>query len=365
MCSNDVMTARRPPASTKRTRPRPSGPCCRGRTGRPAACARSSAAVTRPQRPRGGVPKSTITLRDVGGDDQDVGAELAGEQRGGEVLVDDGLDAAQRVPVRPSSHDRDAAAAGADDDEPGVGQRVDGGGVDDRMRLGRGDDAAPALLAAVLPDLAVLDRTARASSRGRKRPTGLVGSRKPGSSPSTSVRVTRPAVRCGQPAGGQRRVQLVGEGEARWSPGSARTHQSSGTGGTTCAASSFLTSRLPTCGPLPWVSTTSTPGGDDVGDVAGRPRAIASRWALGRRRAVGPGHGVAAEGDHDAAGGHPADPSGRCLSGEVLARRDPAVSGARSRTGRGRAGSRPPRRRRRRGRSAGRRRRAGGRRCRS
>ena len=36
-------------------------------------------------------------------------------------------------------------------------------------------------------------------------------------------------------------------------------HQSSGTGGTTAAASSFLTSRLPTWGPLPWVSTTSTP----------------------------------------------------------------------------------------------------------
>ena len=36
-------------------------------------------------------------------------------------------------------------------------------------------------------------------------------------------------------------------------------HQSSGTGGTTVAASSFFTSRLPTCGPLPWVSTTSTP----------------------------------------------------------------------------------------------------------
>ena len=49
-------------------------------------------------------------------------------------------------------------------------------------------------------------------------------------------------------------------------------HQSSGTGGTTCAASSFLTSRLPTCGPLPWVSTTSTPDGDEVGDVLDRAR---------------------------------------------------------------------------------------------
>ena len=37
-----------------------------------------------------------------------------------------------------------------------------------------------------------------------------------------------------------------------WAP-----HQSSGTGGTTEAAISFLTSRFPTWGPLPWVTTTS------------------------------------------------------------------------------------------------------------
>ena len=42
-------------------------------------------------------------------------------------------------------------------------------------------------------------------------------------------------------------------------------HQSSGTGGTTWAASSFLTSRLPTCGPLPWVMTTLVAGGDEAG----------------------------------------------------------------------------------------------------
>ena len=60
-----------------------------------------------------------------------------------------------------------------------------------------------------------------------------------------------------------------------WAP-----HQSRDTGGTTAAASSFLTSRLPTCGPLPWVMTTSWP-------AAMRPAtdsmaaAIAARWASG------------------------------------------------------------------------------------
>ena len=78
-----------------------------------------------------------------------------------------------------------------------------------------------------------------------------------------------------------------------WAP-----HQSSGTGGTTCAASSFLTSRLPTWGPLPCVSTTSWP-------AATRPamcsiaRPMASALVLGRGAAVGAGHGVAAERDED------------------------------------------------------------------
>src|SRR3712207_1687573 len=65
------------------------------------------------------------------------------------------------------------------------------------------------------------------------------------------------------------------------------THQSSGTGGTSCAAISFLTSRLPTCGPLPWVSTTGTP----VATTAATCRqaaAIASRCAAGVAEPSGP-----------------------------------------------------------------------------
>ena len=96
---------------------------------------------------------------DVGGDHQHVGADLRGEQRGREVLVDDGLDAVQRaVGV---ADDRDAAAAGADDHVAAVGERPDGGRVEHLERLGRRDDAAPAPVAAVLPGLAVLDEGAR------------------------------------------------------------------------------------------------------------------------------------------------------------------------------------------------------------
>ena len=57
-----------------------------------------------------------------------------------------------------SRDDRDAAAAVGDHDEAGVDQRAARPGASTiSQRLGRGDDAAPALLAAVLPGLAVLD----------------------------------------------------------------------------------------------------------------------------------------------------------------------------------------------------------------
>ena len=95
---------------------------------------------------------------DVGGDDEDVGVEGAREQGGGEVLVDDGLDAVE--PAVGVADDGDAAPAGGDDDVAGGEQRPHGLDVDDLERLGRGDDAAPALVAAVLPDLPVLHHRA-------------------------------------------------------------------------------------------------------------------------------------------------------------------------------------------------------------
>ncbi len=89
-----------------------------------------------------------------------------------------------------------------------------------------------------------------------------------------------------QAAGGEGGVELVDDGEADRALGLA-TFQSSGTGGTSWAESSFLTSRLPTWGPLPWVTTTSAP-------VATTPAtcpaatAMAARWAAGVAEPSGP-----------------------------------------------------------------------------
>ena len=95
-----------------------------------------------------------------------------------------------------------------------------------------------------------------ACSYGRNRPTGLVGRAKPGSSSSTRVRVTMAATGRDAPTAARLRssaLRMVKPIVAWvWAP-----HQSRDTGGTTAAASSFLTSRLPTCGPLPCVMTTS------------------------------------------------------------------------------------------------------------
>src|SRR4051812_21405710 len=58
------------------------------------------------------------------------------------------------------------------------------------------------------------------------------------------------------------------------------THQSSGTGGTTCRARSFLSSRLPTCGPLPCVITTSWPCATSSAICSHAP-STAMRWDSG------------------------------------------------------------------------------------
>jgi hypothetical protein len=59
-----------------------------------------------------------LDVRDVGEHEQRVGFELGGQQSGREVLTDDGLDAAQ--PVVFVEHDRDPAAANADDEYAGA-----------------------------------------------------------------------------------------------------------------------------------------------------------------------------------------------------------------------------------------------------
>ena len=124
----------------------------------------------------GGLGRAVVQhrVRHVGRDHEDVGPDGAGQQRGAEVLVDDRLDAAQAaVGV---AHHRDAAAAVGDHHEAGVEQRLHGGRVDDLQRLGRGDHPAPALLAAVLPGLAVLDQQLRLL--GREEPADRLGRRR-------------------------------------------------------------------------------------------------------------------------------------------------------------------------------------------
>ena len=71
-------------------------------------------------------------------------------------------------------------------------------------------------------------------------------------------------------------------------------HQSNGTGGTTEAAISFLTSRLPTCGPLPCVTTTSCPSAT-TSAIRSRGHADGSDLVLRPRPTAGRRHRVAAQ----------------------------------------------------------------------
>ena len=81
-------------------------------------------------------------------------------------------------------------------------------------------------------------------------------------------------------------------------------HQSSGTGGTTPAASSFLTSRLPDLRPVAVGDDDVDAVGDQVGD-AGHRHLGRRDLVLGPGPAVGGRHRVAAEGDEDSQGRGP------------------------------------------------------------
>ena len=84
-----------------------------------------------------GVPQSRSTYGTSVSEHETLGAELLGEQRGRQVLVDHGFDAAQTVLV---GNDRDAAAAGADDDAPASSERSIACSSTICLRLRRGDD---------------------------------------------------------------------------------------------------------------------------------------------------------------------------------------------------------------------------------
>src|SRR3954469_25131823 len=92
--------------------------------------------------------------------------------------------------------------------------------------------------------------------------------------------VGRRAPRCSR-AGSRASIRTKPKVACVWAP-----HQSSGTGGTTAAASSFFTSRLPTWGPLPWVTTTSTSWSRSSATAAIATSAAAI-WSSGRARPSG------------------------------------------------------------------------------
>ena len=105
-----------------------------------------------------GVPKPTTACSTSVAITSTSAPTVAAEQRRGQVLVDHGLDAAQRRRPASRTH-RDPAATGRDHDEPGVQQRARPPAASSTSSgSGRGDHPAPAALAAVLPDLAVLDQ---------------------------------------------------------------------------------------------------------------------------------------------------------------------------------------------------------------
>src|SRR5829696_3821342 len=274
-----------PPASRKRSAASTLGPMLPRANWPAAACSRSSAAVTRPSGRADGVPKSTITW----GTSVAMTRVSASTSRA-RIAAVRSLSMTASTPRR-AGPSRPSWVTGM---PPPPAQTT----------------TKPAALSAWMAGESTTDRgwgeaTTRrhpfsprsshtcpsatnrsASSRGRKRPTGFVGSRKPGSSASTSVRVTRPAVRWGRPrassaaSSSSARVKAI----VAWV---CATFQSSGTGGTTWAAISFLTSRLPTWGPLPWVSTTSTPAATTSATWPAASR-MASRCAAGVADPSGP-----------------------------------------------------------------------------
>jgi calcium-translocating P-type ATPase len=99
-------------------------------------------------RMRAGGAVSADHGRDVGQYQQRVRADGDGQERRGEVLVQDGFDAVQAAPVVAGY--RDAAAARADDDRAAAGQQFDLIQLDDPHGLGGGHDPAPG--GAVLAD---------------------------------------------------------------------------------------------------------------------------------------------------------------------------------------------------------------------
>ena len=103
-------------------------------------------------------------VRHVGGDDEHVGVDGPRQQRRAEVLVDDRLDARAAEPSASRTTGIPPPPL-ATTTKPASTRACTAGRVEDLQRLGRGDHAPPALLAAVLPGLAVLDAGRRLLGR--------------------------------------------------------------------------------------------------------------------------------------------------------------------------------------------------------
>ncbi len=216
------------------------------------------------------------------------------EERGGEVLVDDGLDPAQPA-VAVADHG-DAAASGADDDVPGVEEGARGPDVEHLQRLGGGDDPPPALLAPVLPDLAVVDHPpgrlpvqVAAHRLARVGEAGVVavdeGAGDEGSHRSVGAQRGEGGVECVEDRHPERPLGLGAAPVQRHRRDDVRGEL-------------VLDEEVADLGPVPVRDDELVPRGDEPGGVlhrAGDGGDLGARGGV----AVGAGHRVAAEGQQD------------------------------------------------------------------
>src|SRR6266508_1984075 len=277
--SSDVMTAHSPPASTNRQAASTFGPMSPLANSPAAACRRSSSTRTTPSGRACAVPQpscaaSTSVARTRRRAPTVRASSAAARSLSMTASTPRKVPSGSRttgIPPPPAAITRYPAAssvptAGASSTSTGSGDAT----TRRQPRAPRSRHTCPCSIITF------------ASSAGRYRPMGLVGAWKPGSAASTRVRVTSAAT-------GRRPASVRSSALHRTKPmvpWVCAPHQSSGTGGTTVAASSFFTRMLPTCGPLPCVARTSTPvATTSAMRRAARPRAAI--WSCGPARPSG------------------------------------------------------------------------------
>ena len=241
-----------------------------------------------------GVPNPSAARGDAGDEHEQVGAERGGELGGAAVLVDDGVDARRGPPARRTTgmpppppaitstprrrEHLDLVAARRS--RAGCGLGI----IRRHPRPASGADLPAALVGQPPRRRLVVERADRLRRRrGERRVVGV----------DADAREDR--------RGRQRRVDArrapAGAG-SRSRPGSSRRGRRTAARGASGSPPACCSASAPTCGPLPWVSTTS---------CARATRAIAPRGLDRVRRLLGPGPAlvladqrVAAERDDDA-----------------------------------------------------------------